>query len=118
MSIDREAIIRYVKEKYGTAPDYPWESDVNSAVLRKQNKKWYGLIMRIRKELIGMEGSEYIDVINVKCTPLVREILIGEGKAVPAYHMNKRLWITIPLDSGISMKELYGAIDESYKLVK
>lgn len=118
MSIDREDIFSYVKEKYDTEPDYPWENDVNSAVLRKQNKKWYSLIMRIRKDLIGMEGSEYIDVINVKCTPLVREILIGEGKAVPAYHMNKRLWITIPLNDKISMEELFGAIDESYKLVK
>ncbi len=118
MKIDREEIFRYVKEKYNTSPDYPWERDVTSAVLRKPNKKWYGLVMNVRRSVIGEKGEGNVDILNVKCTPVVREVLIAEGKAIPAYHMNKRLWISIPLDSGISLTEICGVIDESYQLVK
>ena len=114
MKIDREEIFRYVKEKYNTSPDYPWERDVLSAVLRKSNKKWYGLVMNVRRSVIDEKGEGNVDILNVKASPLVREILIGEGKAIPAYHMNKRLWISIPLDGGISFAEICGVIDESY----
>lgn len=118
MKIHREEIFRYVKEKYNTSPDYPWERDVTSAVLRKPNKKWYGLVMNVRRSVIDEKGEGNVDILNVKCTPVVREVLIAERKAIPAYHMNKRLWISIPLDSGISFAEICGVIDESYQLVK
>lgn len=118
MAIDREDIFRYVREKYSTSPDYPWERDADSAVLRKSSGKWYGIVMNVRRNVIDGKSGDYADIINVKCTLLVREILIGEGKAFPAYHMNKRLWISIPLDGGISFDEICGVIDESYELVK
>lgn len=118
MAVDREAVLRYVKDRYGTVPDYPWERTPDSAVLRKTNKKWYGLIMNVRRSFVGLEGEGSVDILNVKCSPLVREVLICEGKAVPAYHMNKRLWISVPLDEIISMTEICGVIDESYELVK
>ncbi|MBR3760301.1 MAG: MmcQ/YjbR family DNA-binding protein [Ruminococcus sp.] len=118
MTINREDIFRYVREKYSTSPDYPWERDADSAVLRKSNKKWYGLVMNIRRSVIDGKSEGCTDILNVKCSQLVREVLIGEGKAIPAYHMNKRLWISIPLDGGISFTEICGVIDESYELVK
>lgn len=118
MAINREEIFRYVREKYNTLPDYPWENDSTSAVLRKPSRKWYGLVMNVRRSVIDGKSGGCTDVINVKCSPTVREILIGEGKAIPAYHMNKLLWITIPLDGGISLEELCGVIDESYGIVR
>ncbi|MCM1528791.1 MAG: MmcQ/YjbR family DNA-binding protein [Alistipes sp.] len=113
----REDVFRYARERYGTSPDYPWESTPDAAVLRKSNKKWYGLVMNVKKSRAGLEGDDCIDILNVKCSPFVREILIGEGKAVPAYHMNKRLWISVILDR-VSEQELRGVLDESYDIVK
>lgn len=118
MAVSREEIFRYVKEKYNTSPDFPWERDFTSAVLRKANKKWYGLVMNVRKSVIDGKSEGCTDILNVKCSFLVREVLISEGKAIPAYHMNKRLWISIPLDGGISFTEICGVLDESYGLVK
>ncbi len=117
MSVSRDLIFTYVMEKYGTSPDYPWESTPDAAVLRKSSGKWYGLVMRVKKSRIGLEGEGCVDILNVKCSPIVREILIAEGKAVPAYHMNKRLWISVILDM-ISEQEVCGVLDESYDLVK
>lgn len=119
MSISREDIFRYAKEKYGTEPEYLWARTPESAVLRNSdNKKWYAALLQVRRSAVGLDGDNCIDVLNVKCSPLVREILIGEGKAVPAYHMNKRLWISIPLTDKITVQELCGALDESYELIK
>lgn len=117
MSVSRDLIFSYVMEKYGTSPDYPWENTPDAAVLRKSNKKWYGLIMRVKKCRVGLEGEDCVDILNVKCSPVVREILIREGKAVPAYHMNKRLWISVILDR-VSEQEVSGVLDESYDRVK
>ncbi len=114
----REDIFRYAGEKYGTEPEYLWLKTPDAAVLRNTlNKKWYGLIMNVRRSAVGLDGEGCVDILNVKCSPLVREILIGEDKAVPAYHMNKRLWISVILDK-ISEQELFSVLDESYDLVK
>lgn len=117
MAVDREDIFRYVKEKYNTSPEYPWERDNLSAVLRKPNKKWYAIVMNVRKSVFDSESDGFADIMNVKCSPLVREVLIGEGKAIPAYHMNKRLWISVILDR-VSLTEICGVIDESYEIVR
>lgn len=118
MSVDRKYILNYAKEKYGTEPEYLWTRTPDAAVLRNtKNKKWYGLIMNVRRSAVGLDGDNCIDILNIKCSPLVREILISEGKAVPAYHMNKRLWISVILDK-VSEQEVCGALDESYDSVK
>lgn len=74
--------------------------------------------MSVPKNKLGLDGEGCIDILNLKCSSLVREILIGEGKAFPAYHMNKRLWISVPLTDKISPTELFAALDESYKLIE
>lgn len=118
MSVKREYVFEYAEEKYGTKPEYLWAKTPDAAVLRNnRNKKWYGLIMNVRRNAVGLDGEGCVDILNIKCSPIVREILIGEGKAFPAYHMNKRLWISIILDK-ISEQELRGALDESYDSVK
>ena len=35
----RDEIFRYVKDQYGTEPEYLWKKDPDSAVLRHKNKK-------------------------------------------------------------------------------
>ena len=115
----RQDVLSYVREKYGTAPDYPWMSTPDAAVLRhKDNKKWYGLIMRVKRSVLGLDGDDETDVINVKCQPLAGDILISEGRALPAYHMNKKLWMTILLDGSQDMDFICKMIDESYELTK
>lgn len=119
MNVNREAVFGYVKENYGTEPEFLWANTPDAAVLRnRRNKKWYALVMSVPKNKIGLDGEGCIDVLNVKCSSLVREILIGEGKAIPAYHMNKRLWISIPLNERITPTELYAVIDESYDIIQ
>jgi len=112
-------LLKYVREQYGTVPDYPWAKYPEYAVLRHSgNRKWYGLIMRIKKKHLGLDSDDLIDVINIKCSPQVHEILIAEKKAYPAYHMNKEKWITLPLDNTLEKDIIFKLIDESYNLTR
>ncbi len=56
--------------------------------------------------------------MNLKCDPdeavMLRDIF---PSIIPAYHMNKRLWITVILDGSIPKGELERLMDNSFKLV-
>lgn len=113
----RNDVLQYAKDKYGTEPDYPWMELPDYAVLRHgDNGKWYGLIMRLEKKRLGLAGEERVDVLNLKCDP----ILIGSLRSVkgilPAYHMSKEHWITVLLDGTFSKEGLGDLIDLSYRL--
>ena len=83
---------------YGTVPDYPFEEDFETAVLRHtENRKWYAIVMRVSRRKFGIDSDEVIDVVNLK---LPSEMFgsFGEADGVyPAYHMNKLHWISVLL---------------------
>ena len=115
----RNRIFSYVAEQYGTEPEYLWAKTPNTAVIRhRSNRRWYGIIMDIPRKTVGLTGEGIIDILNVKCEPSVREILLGEGKALPAYHMNKQHWISLPLDGSLEIEVILNLIDASYELTK
>ncbi|WP_210617454.1 MmcQ/YjbR family DNA-binding protein [Mammaliicoccus lentus] len=115
--IKREEVFDFVKDKYNIKPDYPWEKYYNYAALRhKDNKKWFGLVMDITSDKIGLNTDEHIDVINLK----VRKEFIGPLRKKEgfyrAYHMDKSNWITINLKEINTINEIKDLIAESYEL--
>ena len=60
----REEIFQYVKEQYGTEPEYLWKKDPDSAVLRHKNGKWYAIIMVVEKKILGLEEDGNIDILG------------------------------------------------------
>ena len=114
----RNRIFSYVAEQYGTEPEYLWAKTPDAAVIRhKGNRKWYGIIMNVPRRTLGLFGEGSTDILNVKCTPAVREIILAERRALPAYHMNKQHWYTLFLDGRLSDDEIVGLIEKSYALV-
>ena len=85
-------------DTYGNSPDYPFEDDFETAVLRhSDNRKWYALVMRISRRKLGLLSDETVDVVNLK---LPTEMFGSFGAAdgvYPAYHMNKLHWISVIL---------------------
>ena len=83
---------------YGTSPDYPFDEDFETAVLRHEdNRKWYAIVMRVSRRKFGFNNDEVIDVVNLK---LPTEMFGSFGAAdgvYPAYHMNKLHWISVLL---------------------
>lgn len=114
----RKLLLEYVKEKYGTTPEEPWEDNNHATIKTSNSKKWYGIFMSIPYKTLGLDKSGKIDVLNVKLNPELIESLIDKKHFFPAYHMNKKYWITILLDSDMDMDLIKSLIDESFKLVE
>ena len=114
----RKILLDYVKETYGTIPEEPWEDNNHATIKTTNTKKWYGIFMSIPYKTLGLDKSGKIDVLNVKLNPELIESLIDKKHFFPAYHMNKKYWITILLDSDMDMDLVKSLIDESFKLVE
>ena len=112
----RELIFAYIKKKYKISPEYPWAKYDSNAVFRhSDNKKWFALVMSVKKDKLGLSDFGYVDVINLKIDDMMfRDILIQKEGILPAYHMNKQHWITVLLDGTVAAAEVYDLIDASF----
>lgn len=112
----REAVVRHILDSFGVAPEYLWERSDSAALRHHADKKWFGILMRVPRSKLGLKGDEIIDVLNVKCSP----ILIGsmtDGRGIlPGYHMNKAHWISILLDGSVPMEKIIFLLDASYDM--
>lgn len=114
--MEREEILAYAKQKYGTTPEYPWR-DWDYAVLRRaDNRKWYGLLMRVERKQLGIAGAGDVEILNVKCDPDVGDFLRRLPGVLPGYHMNKKRWLSLLLEGGISEDQMLDLLDDSYAL--
>lgn len=94
----KQQFLSYCLSTYGTSPDYPFDEDFETAVLRHvDNRKWYAIVMKVSRRKFGFDNDEVIDVVNLK---LPTEMFGSFGAAdgvYPAYHMNKFHWISVLL---------------------
>lgn len=104
----REDAVKFGLSFPDTYKDAPFH-DPNWELIRvKGNEKAFMLIY---------ERNGYIN-INVKTEPQWGDFWRGAYKAViPAYHQNKRHWITIVLDGTVPEEDIRKMISESYALV-
>ncbi|MCH5282007.1 MAG: MmcQ/YjbR family DNA-binding protein [Lachnospiraceae bacterium] len=117
--VTRSDILKYVEDNYETKPEYLWARDPGSAVLRhRQNRKWYGIIMDVPRNKVGLDGDEIIDILDLKGEPEMIAHLVTQKGFCPGYHMNKQHWLTIILDGTVEDEEIYNLIDISYEMTK
>ena len=115
--MNRIDIFDYAKKKYGTEPECLWARWPEYAVLRhSDNRKWYAVVMRVSKKRLGLGGDGDIDIIDVKCDPMDVCFFSRQSGFLPGYHMNKRSWLTILLDSSAPDEQILDFIDASYDL--
>ena len=112
----REQLVRFIKEYYSTDEEYPWRDEPNYAVFRhKGNRKWFALIMDIPSSRLGIPGKGRMDILNVKCDPLLISSLKAEKGVYPAYHMNKEHWASLALNEAED-ELIKWLLDMSYSL--
>lgn len=107
----------YILDKYGVAPDYPWSKFDDSAVYRHaDSRKWFALVMRVRRDRFGGVDDAYVDVVNLRIgDQILHDMLIHEVGIFPAYHMNKKLWISVLLDGSVEFEKVCGLVDVSFE---
>lgn len=108
-------IMAQIQEKYGNQLEYLWEKSPDTAVLRHEgNKKWYAVLMRIPWDRLDKGREELVEAVNLKHDQVVD--LLSQKGIYPAFHMNKRYWISVALDDTLSDEEVLELIEKSWNL--
>ncbi len=112
----REKVFSYVRKKYKSKIEYLWKRYPGYAVFRhEENKKWYGLVMDVPRNRLGLPGDEIVDILNVKLDDwMLRDMLIRKEGYYPGYHISRGNWISILLDGTVPEKEIFEMIDTGW----
>ena len=108
-------IMAQVQEKYANQLEYLWEKSPDTAVLRhEESQKWYAVLMKISWDKLDKGKEGLVEAVNLK-HDCVTALLTQRG-IYPAFHMNKRYWISVALDDTLSDEEVLELIETSWKL--
>ena len=122
----------YIEKEFECKAEYPWgppkdESEKPSvvkserfadyAVFRASNQKWFAIIMHITYKQLGFENDEKVFVVNLKYDSDKVTDIIDKKSVFPAYHMNKKHWITVLLTDVTDFEKLQELTKRSYELV-
>lgn len=110
-------IAHAIIKKYGNKPEFLWEKFDGSAIFRnRESKKWYAGILDVEGNKIKKSKSGIIEVLDIKLNPEEIKNLLTQPHFYPAYHMNKKSWITVILDESLADKTIMLYVDKSYRL--
>jgi predicted DNA-binding protein (MmcQ/YjbR family) len=95
----------YCVSKPGATEDTPFGPDV--------------LVFKVGGKMFALAAVDDVPTTaNLKCDPdLALELRDRYEQVRPGYHMNKKHWNTVEIESGIPDDELRKMIDHSYDLV-
>jgi predicted DNA-binding protein (MmcQ/YjbR family) len=95
----------YCLSKPGATEDMPFGEDV--------------LVFRAGGKMFALAPLDEVPAtVNLKCDPdLALELRDRYEQVQPGYHMSKKHWNTVEIESGIPITELRKMIDHSYELV-
>ena len=110
-------IVEYIHEEFSDAPEFLWKKFPNYAVFRrKDNRKWYAVIMTIAKNKLGLDGAEELEILNLRIEPEELDRIFDGEKYFRGWHMNKKSWLTVRLDETLTFEEISVRLEKSYRL--
>ncbi len=108
--LNRKSLIDFCLKYDGVYEDYPFD-DFNWTVMRhRENNKCFAYIYE-RSGRLYLNYKADIDYIE-----LMRNMF--NGIVTPGYHMNKKYWNTVLIDSYIVEDYVYDMIEKSYNITK
>jgi len=57
----RQELFTWVRQQYGTEPEYPWH-DRNAVLRHNDNNKWYGVVLKVSADKLGASEAADIDL--------------------------------------------------------
>lgn len=114
----RIRITEYIQDRYAAEPEYLWAKYPNYAVFRRSDsKKWFAIIMDVPRKSLDLEGEGTVDVVDVKCGPIMVGSLLSETGFFPAYRMSRGSWVSILLDGTVPNEQIFPLLELSYDSV-
>ena len=59
----RQELFTWVRQQYGTEPEYPWH-DRNAVLRHNDNNKWYGVVLEVSTDKLGLTEADIVDVLK------------------------------------------------------
>lgn len=110
-----QAIVLHLYQKYGESLEFLWEKFSNNAIIRRQdNKKWYAAFMVVPKNKITGKSNQPAEILVLRAKD--PEVLFDQKHFFPAYHMNKKNWLTVLIDDELNETSIFPLLDESRKI--
>ena len=114
-----QSVIEYARNTYGDELEFLWEKSPKNAILRrKDNRKWYAALLTVSRSKLGAFPDEEIEVLDLRAAPEAIPDMVDGKRVFAGYHMNKKHWITLPLDGTLPAEEICAMLDTSYALAK
>lgn len=113
-------VVDYCNNRYGENHINPFKKHPDILAFLNEKNKWYALLLDVEYNKLNKKTdiTTKVKILNVKY-PTDRILEIIDNKNIfPAYHMNKKHWISIVLDKNINLKIIKELIDISFSLVK
>ena len=102
------------KERYNEDCEYLWERYPDCGVLRRvDNRKWYAVIMTVAGNKVGLSTDNIVEIVDLRAEEEVVNNLSRTRGFAPAWHMNKKSWITVLLDGSAEFSTIVDMLDKS-----
>ena len=98
-------INEFIYETYDVMPELLWPNIPSYAAFRKkQGGKWFAVIGSVPrcKADPASRSAQDVEVINVKVDKDQINALLAQDGIYPAFHMNKKCWVSIILDDTLA----------------
>ena len=77
------------------------------------------LVLKVGGKIFALTDIDTFGSVNLKCDPeRAVELREAHDYVLPGYHMNKKHWNTVLVETGVSEQQLRELIDHSYGLVR
>ena len=117
--MNREEMLQYALDAYGAEPEFLWQALPEACVLRHpNNRKWFAVTMPVERRTLGLPGEGKVDLLDVKCGPILAGSFLDTPGVVPGWHMNKNQWIGVLLDGSAPDETVRQLLDISYDMTK
>ncbi len=113
----RAEYVKFILDAFSVEEEKTFADSPDISVFRhKENRKWFAVAMTVPRNRLGIYGDKPVDIVNLKCDPLLSGSLFSEGGIFPAYHMNKEKWISVLLDDSVEDDKLKWLTSISFEL--
>lgn len=107
-------VLDHIEETYGNHVEYLWKNSPHSGAIRHtDSKKWYGVLMVLDWSKLDPTKTGKVEVLNLKQEGV--QDLLQEKGIFPAFHMNKKYWVSLILDDSLSDERLKELIHYSWQ---
>lgn len=113
-------VIDYCNNKYGGNHINPFKKHPDILAMVNEKNKWYALLLDVEYNKLNKNTdiTTKVKILNLKYPTDNISDIIDNQNIFPAYHMNKKHWISVVLDKNIKLETIKELIDISYSLVK